>query len=130
MASIVSYDDSILESITKLLTGEENGDYFDPDICMGINTALASLVQVGVGPNDGFCITGHDETWADFLGDDKRLSMAINYVHLKVKMIWDPPSSSTIKEAMTEQLHELEWRCCIAADPASYPLDEVSGDSP
>lgn len=111
-----SYENSILETIAKLITGEEHGDYFNPDLIVAINTALAALTQLGVGASEGFSISGKDETWGDFLGTDKRLSMVITYVNLKVKMIFDPPTSSAVLEATKELIQEMEWRSFAVPD--------------
>lgn len=121
MQEIVTREDSILRSIATLVGGEEETQHFNTDLIIAINTALAVLVQVGVGPNEGFEIADETKTWKDFLGEDKRLNMAVSYVYMKVKMLFDPPQSSVLKEAMTEAIHETEWRAYIAADPASYP---------
>ena len=121
MGENVSREDSILCSIATLVGGEEETQHFNTDLIIAINTALAVLVQVGVGPNEGFEINDESQTWRDFLGEDKRLNMAVSYVYMKVKMLFDPPQSSVLKDAMTEAIHEMEWRAYIAADPASYP---------
>ena len=122
-ADIFSRDNSILQTIAQLIGGEEYGEHFYTDLVVAINTALSVLTQVGVGPEEGFAITGEEDTWRDFLGDDTRLNMAITYVQTKVRMIFDPPQSNVLKEAMTELINEMEWRAYIAADPASYPSE-------
>lgn len=101
--------DSILKSVAKLI-GSGDDDYFDPDLIIHINTVLSILTQLGVGPSDGFIITGEDETWNDFIGDDKRLSSVISYVSCKTKLIFDPPASSIVLEAMKYTIAELEFR--------------------
>lgn len=103
--------DSILQSIKKLLGLDENYDAFDDDVMMHINSVLMILTQLGVGPKNGFFITGEEETWGDYLGEDiSKLSAVKTYVYLKVKTMFDPTSSSVVNEATKEMLKELEWR--------------------
>ena len=103
--------DSILQSIKKLLGLDENYDAFDDDVMMHINSVLMILTQLGVGPKNGFSITGEEETWGDYLGEDiSKLSAVKTYVYLKVKTMFDPTSSSVVSEATKEMLKELEWR--------------------
>lgn len=103
--------DSILQSIKKLLGLDENYDAFDDDVMMHINSVLMILTQLGVGPKNGFSITGEEETWGDYLGEDiSKLSAVKTYVYLKVKTMFDPTSSSVVNEATKEMLRELEWR--------------------
>ena len=103
--------DSILQSIKKLLGLDEDYDAFDDDVMIHINSVLMILTQLGVGPRDGFVITGEEETWKDYLGKDiSKLSAVKTYVYLKVKTMFDPTSSSVVNEATKEMLKELEWR--------------------
>ena len=103
--------DSILQSIKKLLGLDEDYDAFDDDVMMHINSVLMILTQLGVGPKNGFSITGEEETWEDYLGEDiSKLSAVKTYVYLKVKTMFDPTSSSVVNEATKEILKELEWR--------------------
>lgn len=103
--------DSILQSIKKLLGLDENYDAFDDDVMMHINSVFMILTQLGVGPKNGFSITGEEETWGDYLGEDiSKLSAVKTYVYLKVKTMFDPTSSSVVNEATKEMLKELEWR--------------------
>ena len=73
-------EDSIFESIKSLLGPDASYDVFDQDILIHINTAIAVLAQLGVGSSSGFVVTGPEETWRDFLGDDKILQMAKTYI--------------------------------------------------
>lgn len=108
--------ESILTSIKKLLGIAEEHDQFDVDIILHINTALMTLRQLGVGPQDGFMITGDTETWIDYLGDTKLLESVKTYVYLKVKMVFDPPTSSFVLEAMNRQAQEYEFRLNVEVD--------------
>ena len=102
--------DSILLSIKKLLGIDALCDHFDTDVIMYINSALSNLTQLGVGPPDGFMVTSNTETWGSLLMDSKKLEFVKTYVYLKVKLIFDPPSSSSVIDAIDRQIKELEWR--------------------
>lgn len=102
---------TILSDIKKMIGPSADYDYFEPELIIHINTALNVLKQLGIGPEDGFSITKDgNETWEDFLGDHSNIQMVKSYVYLKVKMIFDPPSSSTIAEAYKSAIDEFEWR--------------------
>lgn len=101
--------ESILTSIKKLLGIEHDYEHFDKDIIMHINAALMTLNQLGVGPKEGFLITGDTETWDRFLGGFNNLEAVKTYVYLKVRMVFDPPSSS-VMESLKRQADEYEWR--------------------
>lgn len=109
-------NDSILTSIKKLLGITEDCTDFDVDIIMHINTVLAGLNQLNVGAKDGFAISDSSTTWEDFMGGDKRLNLVKSYVHQKVRLMFDPPLSSAVMEAINNSVKELEWRILLVAD--------------
>lgn len=102
--------ESILTSIKKQLGIEEEYTHFDSDIIMHINSVLAILTQLGVGSPDGFSISDDSSTWKDFMGEDKKFEFVKSYVHLKVKLLFDPPLSSAVMESINRMISELEWR--------------------
>ena len=108
--------DSILTSIKKLLGITEEYEHFDPDIIVHINSAFMILTQLGIGPKNGFSITGNVEKWEDFLPDERMIHSVKSYIHLKVKLMFDPPLSSAVLECHKEQIKELEWRLQVAGD--------------
>ena len=110
------YLDSILTSIKKLLGIIEDYEHFDPDIIMHINSVFSILTQLGVGPADGFSITGAGETWSDYIQDEKKLEMVKSYIYQKVRLLFDPPTSSALMEAANNAVAELEWRLNAAVD--------------
>ena len=113
--------DSILTSIKKLLGITEEYENFDQDIIMHINSAFMILNQLGVGPKSGFSINDKSSTWDEFIPESSNLEAVKTYVHLKVKVMFDPPLSSTVIEAIKSQINELEWRLNVSVDP---PIDE------
>lgn len=102
--------DSILTSIKKLLGIAPEYTHFDRDLIIHINTVLSILTQLGVGPQNGFTITGSDEVWNDFMADSPRLEVTKNYIYLKVKQLFDPPTSSAVAESTKRLCDEMEWR--------------------
>lgn len=101
--------ESILLSIKKALSDPEEIEDFDPEITMYINGVLSYLTELGVGPSEGFRITGITETWDQLIRDD-RFNDVKTLVYLRVRMIFDPPTVTVLEKAFTEQLRELEWR--------------------
>ena len=108
--------ESILTSIKKLLGIEEEYTQFDNDIIMHINSVFLNLTQLGVGPAEGFLIEDDTATWADFIGDSNQLQAVKSYMYLKVKLLFDPPLSSSVIESMNRMIAELEWRLNVAVD--------------
>ena len=108
--------ESILTSIKKLLGITEEYVHFDADIIMHINSVFMILTQIGVGPSEGFSITGDNETWNDFIPEGQTLEAAKSYVYLKVKLLFDPNMSSAVLESTNSLIRELEWRLNVAAE--------------
>lgn len=104
--------DSILITIKKMLGIVEDYDAFDTDIIININTVFAILYQLGIGP-EGFKIESQEETWDQFIQDDKLLEDVKTYVYLKVRLIFDPPLNSSLLDSMKQLISELEWRLNI-----------------
>lgn len=109
--------ESILTSIKKLLGITEDETHFDQDIIMHINSVFSILTQMGVGPVDGFVIIDSNSVWNDFIKDDTRLELIKSYVHMKVRLMFDPPVSSTILQSINSLISELEWRISVTVDP-------------
>lgn len=126
--AVIDLGDSILKTIKKLIGPSLDYDYFDNDLIIHINSAFSVLNQLGLGSDDTFAITGDSETWQDFLGNDKKfLEMVKTYIYLKVKVTFDPPTSSFVLEAYNKQIAELEWRINIAVDPKYTSGDSTNG---
>lgn len=103
-------ENSILKSVKKALNVPTDYPAFDTDVIMHTNTVFSTLNQLGVGPELGFMIEDDVPTWSDFLGTDPRLNHIKTYIYLRVRMLFDPPSSGFHTAAMQEQIRELEWR--------------------
>ena len=109
--------DSILTSVKKQLGIAEDYEHFDPDIIMHINSVFSILNQLGVGPPEGFSISDETSVWTDFIGDSRKLELVKTYVYLKLRLIFDPPTSSAVMDAFKENIAELEWRISVTVDP-------------
>ena len=108
--------DSVLTSIKKLLGIAEEYTQFDNDIIMYINGVFMNLNQLGVGPQQPASIEGKDDTWLIALGDISNLEAVKTYVYLKVRILFDPPASSAVIDAMNRQADEIEWRLTLQAE--------------
>ena len=109
--------ESILDSVKKMLGVDADCPDFDLDIIMHINSVLSVLQQLGVGPEGGFSISGPDETWADYLGDDaNHINLVKSYLSLKVRILFDPPVSSSVMDSLNRITSEFEWRLNVAAE--------------
>ena len=77
---------------------------------MHINSVFMILTQLGIGPDDGFKITDKSTTWNEYLPDGANIESVKSYMYLKVRMLFDPPSSSSIMESINRLISELEFR--------------------
>lgn len=102
--------ESILVSVKKIIGIDKNDDNFNNDIIMDTNTVLGILVQMGIG-RKGVYIEDEHLKWSDFL-TEKQIDLAAvkTWTGLKVKLIFDPPTSSVHLQSINELIKELEWR--------------------
>lgn len=108
--------ESILISIKKLLGIDAFYEAFDTDVIIHINTVFAILTQLGYGPPEGFSIKDNSACWTDFIPEENRIEAVKTYVYMKVKLIFDPPSSAAVIEAYKQSIAEFEWRINVAAE--------------
>lgn len=102
--------ESILTSIKLLLGITEGYEAFDKQIIAHINSVFMILTQLGVGPPEGFIIDSKVDTWNEFISDEKKMQLVKSYMYLKVKMLFDPPSSSAVIDSTNRMINEFEWR--------------------
>lgn len=108
--------DNILSSIKKLLGIPTEETAFDSDIIMHINSVFMILNQLGIGPSDGFTISDDYALWSDFIPDGQNLELVKSYMYMKVRLMFDPPSSSAVLSAMEKSISEFEWRLNVQAE--------------
>lgn len=123
---------SILTSTKKVLGLDDAYVAFDEDVIMHINTAFSILNQLGIGPVDGYQITDKTPTWDAFFGTNLKYNGIKTYVYLRVRLLFDPPQTGYLVDAMKAQILELEWRLNVVREttewvdptPIPIPLDE------
>lgn len=114
------FDESILTSVKKVLGIPEYYEHFDQDILLHLNSVMSILHQLGVGPENGFVVEDDSTTWSDLFDGDidtNKMMYVKSYVCLRVRLLFDPPSSSGAIDAMERQMRELEWRITVTRDP-------------
>lgn len=101
---------SILNSVKKAVGIHEEVDHFDTDLIMAINSAFFNLMQLGVGPPEGFQI-GDDKTqWSEYLGERKDLNSVKSYIFVSVRLLFDRPETSYGIQALERMRDEWAWR--------------------
>ena len=114
---------SIFNSVKKVvgLLGDDGS--FDEDILLHINSVVSTLRQLGLSIPADFYIEDDVQTWRDLLGEYRDLDLVKSYMTMKVRLMFDPPSSSFGLASMTEMVKELEWRINVLTDqPYSVPV--------
>lgn len=109
-------DGSILMSIKKLLNVDPIDPAFDTDIGMQINSEFMTLHQLGIGPDEGFAIEGVNTVWTDFSSDKTLIEAVKSYIYLRVRMVFDPPASSVVADAINSRINELQFRLNVQAE--------------
>ena len=109
--------ESILDTIKQLLGIPIEDESFDTDINVYINTITPNLAQMGIGPKNGFIVISKDQLWSEYVDSTIiNLEGVKQYIYLKVKLIFDPPTNSTTVQAINDSLKELEWRMMLAVE--------------
>lgn len=105
---------SILTSVKKLLGIQEDYDYFDTDILMNINVVLPVLKQIGVDTNIN--TVTEETTWEELSSSTEIVNLLRVYVALRVRLVFDPPTNSSLLDAMQKKVDELEWRINVLVE--------------
>ena len=105
----------ILADVKKTLGYPSQTSDFDVDIVMHINTVLSVLCQLGVGPAEGLSITDDTTTWASLFTSAK-LNLVKSYIYLRVRRLFDPPTTSFLLDAYNNQIQEFESRISMIVD--------------
>jgi hypothetical protein len=120
--------ESILLSIKKLLGIADDYNHFDQDIIMHINSVFMVLTQIGIGPAEGFSITGESATWSDFVEEHTKIEAIRSYMYLKVRLLFDPPTNSAVIESMNNMIKEYEFRLNWYAETKSDSEEEIQNE--
>jgi hypothetical protein len=110
-------EESILISTKKVLNIPHEVDAFNLDVLMHINAAFSILSDLGVFDEAGVTIEA-ETTWEELQEAQEltnpltvaMIQMLRTYVFLRVRMLFDPPTTGFLLTAMENQLKELEWR--------------------
>jgi hypothetical protein len=113
-------EQSILTSTKKILGIAEDYTVFDLDIITHINSAFSTLTQLGVGPAAGYMISDAEALWTDFIESDLQYNSVKSYVFLRVRQLFDPPSTSYLISAVERQIQELEWRLNVHREETGW----------
>jgi hypothetical protein len=82
---------------------------FDAQLVSYINLALFTLNDLGVG-EEGYQTSLTEGTWEDFISDEALYSPLQMYIGFKVRLSFDPPTSSFVVTSLENQIKELEFR--------------------
>lgn len=115
-------EDSILQSIKDAASVSSEDTTFDQELILHINSVFMAMRQMGIGPNVPFFITDASTTWSEFTTDMGILPTIKAYVALRVRAIFDPPTSSSLSSAIDNKIAEFEWRLGIECD--TYKVEE------
>ena len=115
-------NEKILASVKTINNIEEEDTSFDNELIMFINSALMVIMQEWHGMDHAFKLNDGTETWAQLLGEDTDYEGIKELLGLRVRLMFDPPSSQAVMQAIQERIKELEWRMYIWKD-----LDRVNG---
>ena len=111
--------DSILNKVKSYLGVAVEDTAFDPDILMAINAAIAVLIQFGVDFGGPFVIENSTQTWPESVSDWP-VALLQEYVNMKVRTLFDPPTNTYVANALEKQLDEFEWRIIVETDKKFY----------
>lgn len=107
--------DSILQTVKDQIGIDRKNVDFDRDLIMCVNPILYILYQEGL-TDDNYEIQDDTATWDQILLDEKTpeaLNVMVKWVGLRTKLLFDPPTSSVLLQALKDQAAELEWRAFI-----------------
>lgn len=109
-------EESILKGTKKMLGLAPDYTAFDHDVITHINSVFSTLSQLGIGPSEGFMIEDDSKVWTQFIAPNHNLNAVRTYLYLKVRMFFDPPTTSFLIEAMNKQILEAEWRLNVVRE--------------
>lgn len=109
-------NDNVLSSVKKICNVAEDDSSFDQDLILYINSALMTIMQEWHGMDTAFRVEDGTETWDDLLGDEVNFEGVKELVGLKTRLMFDPPSNSSVMQALKDEIQNLEWRLYIWKD--------------
>lgn len=99
---------SILRTIAGMFQIETDDELmaYQQDLMIHINSAISTLTQIGLGPEDGYEITGTDEKWIELTKGNKLYGMAKQFIYLDVALVFDIPENSFKVQAYKDKRDE------------------------
>lgn len=104
-------NDNILDMIRTMIATDEA---YDQDLLFHINSALHVVAQLGVG--DVTFTATPASTWGDFTTDERLLGVIKDYVYVRTRLEFDPPSNGYTVEVYKERQKEYENRILYEVD--------------
>lgn len=104
----------IINDVKRLLSIDSDTSEYDLDIISHVNSAFFTLFSLGIGPSTPFSVDS-STTWDEF-SSNVPSNVLLDYVYLKVALVFDPPSSSAVIDAYKDRIAELEFRMNILVD--------------
>lgn len=114
-------EDSILNSTKKILGIGADYTAFDLDILTLINSTLSIVEQLGISFEPDFAVEDETASWSDLELPQNQLNLIRTYVFLKVRMLFDPPNTGYLIDAMNKQIAEYETRLNLLREEALPP---------
>ncbi len=101
---------NVVETIKQLSGINPEDPSFDINMIVAINSAINILADIGVSEMEDVVLTDSSMTWDELLGGRTDIEYVKTYIAQRVRMMFDPPTSSAANEAMKNIIAELEWR--------------------
>ena len=105
---------SILDTVKGSVLGSSEDNSFDSELLIYINGALSVLNQIGIGTT--IYVRDTSTLWGSYFkeSEDEHIrSLAVQYVFLKTKVMFDPPAPATLNVMITH-LEELIFRLHVS----------------
>lgn len=113
-------NESILDNVKRMVGVDPSLTVFDLQIITHINSVFSRLYTLGVGPESGFMIEDQGPEWDTFLLGDKRQNMIKSYMYLSVRILFDPPQTGPLMNAMQAQIEKMEWLINVTREGDSW----------
>ena len=102
--------DLILASVKRICSIADPDTSFDNELILYTNTVLMEIMQEWYGMDHAFKVVDGTETWDQVLGEDTDYEGVKELVGLKVRLMFDTPTSGSVMQAIQDQIKNLEWR--------------------
>jgi hypothetical protein len=112
--------DSILDKTKLMLNIEPEDTDFDVVIIAHINSVFADMVVLGVGPTLGFAIEDKVAQWSEYTDDKLHLNQVRSYMYSRVRLLFDPPTTSFAIDAIQKQIDKYEFYFTLYAPKNDY----------